>query len=243
MWNRTEVKAKGKVSFKRNYWNSVLVAFIYSLFVTGTSSAVSSNSDELNAKLNELNLEDPEVVAIILAVLAAVGVIICIATLVDIFLLNPLEVGCQRFFVVNQSTNAVAGELTHAYKNNYLNVVLGLFIKNLLITIGFILFIVPGVIMSYSYRLVPYILAEDTTISGNDAVKKSREMMKGHKWNAFVYDLSFIGWYLLAVLTCGILNFFYVAPYKMNADAALYQAIAGKTPVAPEVVVDGQAQV
>ncbi len=237
MWNRTEVKAQGKVSFKRNYWNSVLMAFIYSLFVTGTSSAVSSNSDELSAKLNELNLEDPEVIAIILTVLAVVGVVVLVATLIDIFLLNPLEVGCQRFFIVNQDTNAAAGEITHAYKNNYLNVVLGLFIKNFLITVGFILFIIPGIIMTYSYRLVPYILAEDTTISGNDAVKKSREMMKGHKWNTFVYDLSFIGWYLLACLTCGILNFFYVAPYKMNADAVLYRAIAGRTtPAAPEVV-------
>ncbi len=49
--------------------------------------------------------------------------------------------------------------------------------------------------------------------------------MKGHKWNAFVYDLSFIGWFILSAFTCGLLGVFYVFPYKFNSDAALYQAI------------------
>ena len=55
--------------------------------------------------------------------------------------------------------------------------------------------------------------------------KKSRAMMQGHKWAAFVYELSFIGWAILAGLTLGILGVFYVNPYKQNADAALYESI------------------
>ena len=227
MWNRADVKAKGKESFKRNYWNSVLVAFIYGIFFTATASGVSSKSSDITNTLNEQGLDENTLIAALLIVIGIVGSILIIATIVDIFLLNPLEVGCERFFLINLEQNAAVGELGHAYKNNYLNVVLGIFLRNLLTGLGVVLFIIPGIILGYSYRLVPYILAEDPTISGNDALKKSRAMMKGHKWNAFVYDLSFIGWYLLAACTCGILNLFYVAPYKKNADAALYRAIQG----------------
>ena len=62
-------------------------------------------------------------------------------------------------------------------------------------------------------------------------IKRSMEMMKGNKWKAFVFDLSFLGWELLGLLTCGILDFFYVRPYKLNADAALYQAIRDSSSV------------
>ena len=53
-------------------------------------------------------------------------------------------------------------------------------------------------------------------------------MMNGQKWDTFVLDLSFIGWHILGIMTIGILEIFYVAPYKRNADAALYRAIAGQ---------------
>ena len=45
-----------------------------------------------------------------------------------------------------------------------------------------------------------------------DALRKSKEMMKGHRWNTFVLNLSFLGWKLLGVLTLGILDIFYTNP-------------------------------
>ncbi|MBQ7581191.1 MAG: hypothetical protein IJU25_00050, partial [Lachnospiraceae bacterium] len=163
MWVRSEVKAKGLSNFKKNYWKSVLAALIYMLFFGATATT-------FNSKRSSIDVSDPEFLAIMLAVLAAVAVLLLICKLIDIFLLNPLEVGCQRFFLVNQDADAQLGELGHAYKNNYGKVVLGIFLRDLLICLGLIV-IVPGLILSYSYRLVPYILAEDTTISGPDALK------------------------------------------------------------------------
>ena len=58
-----------------------------------------------------------------------------------------------------------------------------------------------------------------------EALKLSSSLMKGNKWNAFVLDLSFIGWNILSAATCGILGIFYVDPYKKSTDAALYEAI------------------
>ena len=228
MWNRQEVKAKGKESFKKNYWNCVLVAVIYTiLFASTTGSGAASKRDELSAEFSAQINESPNPIALAAVIIGVLGIAVIIATLVDVFLVNPIEVGCGRFFLLNQSEQAGVGELGHPFKNNYGNVVVGVFLRDLILAIGFMLFIIPGVILTYSFRMVPYILAEDPTVSAIDALKRSRAMMQGNKWKAFVFDLSFILWYLLAGITCGLLAIFYVNPYKNSADAALYQAIKG----------------
>lgn len=227
MWNRSEVKENGKASFKRNYWKSVIVAFIYTLFFTSTSATFKNNQEELSNSFSGEAASDPSFMVILLIALGIVGTILLILKLVDLFVFNPLEVGCNRFFLVNQETDADFPELLHAFKNNYINTVLGLFIRDIVIGLGCICFLIPGFILMYSYRMVPYILAEDPTISAIDALKKSRAMMKGQKWACFVYDLSYIGWYILSVITIGIVGLFYLNPYKQNADAELYRRIRG----------------
>ncbi|ETP72071.1 putative integral membrane protein [Lachnospiraceae bacterium JC7] len=221
MWDRAYVKSQGKANFKKNYWNSVLVAFIYSLFFVASGSTVRSRSGSISKE----TLNDPDFMKILMIILAIVGVLIVFGTILKIFVFNPLEVGCNRFFLVNQLENATIGEVGFSYKNNYMNAVSGIFLRDLITVLGYMLLVVPGIILSYSYRLVPYILADDPQIKGADALRLSRKMMNGHKLDAFVFDLSFIGWYLLGIITCGIAVAFYVRPYKMNADAALYLAI------------------
>ncbi len=227
MWNRQEVKTKGKENFKKNYWKSVLVAFIYSLFFAATGSVSANRKEELSASFSETVAENPSAAAFLAVAFAIMGIAIIVLVLADIFILNPIEVGCERFFLKNQDEQADWTELTHFFKNNYLNVVFATFLKSALICLGSILFVIPGLILNYSYRLVPYILSDDPTIDAVGALKKSRAMMSGHKWSAFVYDLSFILWIFLGCITCGIVSLFYVNPYKRNADAALYQAIKG----------------
>jgi uncharacterized membrane protein len=64
-----------------------------------------------------------------------------------------------------------------------------------------LLFIIPGIIKSFSYALTPYILKDNPDLKFNSAITKSREMMNGHKLELFTLYLSFIGWYLLIFLT------------------------------------------
>ena len=80
-------------------------------------------------------------------------------------------------------------------------------------------------IKTYEYSQVHYILAEDPDISPKDALLKSKEMMNGHKKEAFVFDLSFILWDLLAVITFGLAYVFYVGPYEKAADAEYYKYV------------------
>lgn len=73
--------------------------------------------------------------------------------------------------------------------------------------------------------MIPYILAENENITTDEAFIRSKEMMDGNKWNAFVLDLSFIGWEILNAFTLGILGIFYVNPYIHQTDAALYDCL------------------
>ena len=80
----------------------------------------------------------------------------------------------------------------------------------------------------YEYRMIPYILASDPNMARHDVFRISKEMVKGERLNILVLDLSFIGWILLAVLTCGILMIFYVNPYKMLTEGALFHKLCEK---------------
>lgn len=87
-----------------------------------------------------------------------------------------------------------------------------------------LLLIIPGIIKMYSYSMGYFILADRPDLSGNQARKRSMYLMKGHKWQLFCLDFSFIGWYLLSLLTLGILAF-WVYPYHMTARAEFYNEL------------------
>lgn len=230
MWSISEVKERGKTVFKANYWKSVLVALILSVCAGGAGAGASNSvkSEDLQEQFSSLSPE--QLTIIIFAVLGVIGVAVTIGELIKIFALNPLSIGCYGFFKDNNKTDGRAdfNVLLDGFKNNYLHNVLTVFLKDLFLALWTCLFIIPGIIMAYAYRMVPYILRDNPELAPMEVIKKSKEMMKGNKWQAFVYDLSFIGWILLTIITCGIVGVFYLSPYKENADAQLYMTLSGQ---------------
>ncbi len=95
------------------------------------------------------------------------------------------------------------------------------------LSLGYILFIIPGVIVKYSYAMVPYILEERKDFSVREAFRASKQIMKGHKWEFFCLRFSFIGWYILGILTIGI-GFIFINPYRYASEAAFYNEISGR---------------
>ena len=94
-------------------------------------------------------------------------------------------------------------------------------VNSVLIFLWSLLFIIPGIIKSYAYSMSYYILADNPTLTQSEARRRSEQLMNGHKFRLFCLHLSFIGWYLLAALTGGIL-LFWVIPYVQVATAAFY---------------------
>ena len=82
--------------------------------------------------------------------------------------------------------------------------------------------VIGGIIKHYSYRMVPFILAENPNLKAREAITLSRKMMKGHKWECFVLDVTFWGWDILGIITLGISNVFFSNPYKICTFSEYY---------------------
>lgn len=85
-----------------------------------------------------------------------------------------------------------------------------------------LLLIVPGIIKGYSYALTPYLLKDNPELKFNAAIEESMRLMSGNKMRLFLLDLSFIGWFLLGIITFGI-AFLWITPYWNTARAAFYE--------------------
>ena len=140
----------------------------------------------------------------------------------DIFLVNPFEVGGKRFMRMSVEGTAQVKEIAYGFDHSYKNVVKVLFYRDLYVFLWALLFIIPGIVKMYQYFMVPYILTEYPDMEYKAALQLSRDMMEGNKWNTFVLGLSFILWDILGALTFGILEIFYVNPYRSLTFAALY---------------------
>lgn len=142
-----------------------------------------------------------------------------------VLIFSPLSIGCIRFFLVSQHFPAKLGELGYTFDTDYWNGVKTMLLMNIKVFLWTLLFIIPGIIKSYEYMMVPYLLAEHPDMPTKEVFAASRYLMRGNKWRAFVLNLSFILWDILGSLTMGVVNVLYVGPYRSLTNAAFYEAI------------------
>lgn len=117
-------------------------------------------------------------------------------------------------------------DLFEGFKN-YGNI-LGVYIlQQIYIGLWSLLFVIPGLIKSYSYAMALYIQRDNPNKSANECITESRRIMDGNKWKLFCLDFSYIGWLFLCVLTCGILTL-WIAPRMEYAHYLFYLKVSGK---------------
>lgn len=153
---------------------------------------------------------------------------------VGIVLLGFFELSLAFFLLrpVRSGEEVQLGDLFKSFSApNPASTILTGIMKNLFIFLWALLFVIPGIVKSYSYALTGYIRADRPELSFSETVTESRRMMDGHKMQLFCLDLSFLGWYLLGALLCGV-GVLFVAPYHYLARALFYEAILRTEPAA-----------
>lgn len=231
MWTRQLLKQNGKVAFQRNYWTCVLVCILAGFLGGGFASGFNLNINEENIEvmsggvtMTDIFNQITPAILILIVMAAIVGTVIglCVSLLVS----NVVIVGNSRYFLENREHKTGVSQLFYGFQEGrYLTTVWVMFLRNLYVFGWSLLFFIPGIIKSYSYMLVPYILAENTYMDRKRVFELSSEMMRGHKMEAFVLEMSFFGWFFLSTFTGGILNIFYVNPYWYATFAEFYSAI------------------
>lgn len=140
----------------------------------------------------------------------------------ELILLGPLETGVALVFLkLSYREPAEVGDLFQPFQN-FVNTFFAGFLSAIFTFLWSLLFVIPGIVKALSYSQVYYIMCDHPEYTGREAIDASREMMRGHKGELFVLQLSFFGWFLLSALTFGLLMF-YVMPYYQSTLTEYYR--------------------
>lgn len=230
MKTNTFFKDSALAALRGNWGKAVLAVLVYlfiGLAIAGPMGYTSIMMQDTlgTASFSSLSdamemVQDPEFMA---AQKTANGVS-SLTFLLEIFLLLPLEVAFLNIFrklLVNGDTNMVGNLFNFS---NYWKKVGGMLLVGILTFLWSLLFIIPGIIKAFSYAMTPFILDENPELGASEAIHRSRMMMKNHKFDLFWLYLSFIGWFLLCCITCGI-GFIWLTPYINTAKASFYEEV------------------
>lgn len=170
----------------------------------------------------------PQVLLTILFVILAIA---GIALLLRLLVGSAVEVGNARYNArLIDGEKPTVGTLFTGFKQ-YGAAIGSVVLRAVYTFLWTLLFIIPGIMKSYSYAMTSFVLADNPGMTANQAITRSKEIMKGRRWKLFCLELSFIGWAMLAVLTLGI-GMLWLNPYQNAARAAFYRELTGPV-VAP----------
>ncbi len=219
--NRVELKENAKKSLKGKWGEAILVLVVFGLISLAVSAIglinnpnALSSSESLSQFLdspNQFNFGWAQIISSLLSIAVA-----CLLTLGSV----------SYFLKVSRNEKVSFSELFS--KTNLCFLFFGVTIMVAVFTsLWTLLLIIPGIIATYKYSMVNFIMIDNPEIGVFEAIKRSKEMMNGHKLDYFILHLSFLGWALLSALTFGLL-LFYVAPYMNVTCANFYNSIKDK---------------
>jgi uncharacterized membrane protein len=226
MWTRAELKDRAKMVLKGNYWKAFLISLVIAFSMGGSGGSggrAGASRDFYGYDRYEFGSFDVAAILSLLAIiLGALALAIVIGIAIKVLLLNPLQVGGRRYFIQSAQYFDNRNCFRFAFDGyNWKGIIGTMFLKDLYVFLWTLLLIIPGIIKSYAYSMVPYILADNPNIGAGRAIELSNNMTRGHKFNMFVLDLSFLGWYLLGALCLGV-GVLFVNPYNDATHAELY---------------------
>lgn len=227
-YNHNRIKENARLFYKNNTGSSILsqliyygvvfgvvmVMYILMLITMGASIfgiAIAGGSESSGAVAGA-------------AVGTIIGMMIFFVLYIAVILgINPLVMGLMNWYRKSIYEKVSLGEIFAPYKKKYVMSNIGtMFLVQLYTYLWSLLFVIPGIIKSYSYCQTTFIKAENPNIPASRAIELSKIMMEGHKADLFYLHLSFIGWMLLSGFTYNILGIVYVYPYYFSALSFAY---------------------
>jgi len=211
------------------YWGSALgTGLVASLLgadvISYSTSGIGSNTGDALTSATEYGLTEEEIL-ILLAVFGVAMIVGTIVSLIRLIIGSPVTLGYCKYNLNLVDRNGKAQFSNIFSKFKYIGpAILMQLLRYIYIFLWSLLFVIPGIIKTYSYAMTAYIMSENPTMPVNDAITESRRLMDGNKWRLFCLQFSFIGWSILCAFTCGI-GYLWLFPYEEAARAAFYREI------------------
>ena len=203
----SELKTKARESLKGKWGSTIAVFLIYGI-LSGIGSSLSSKYEMVDGQL--VNTASPT--------LSIIG------SVISIVVTCLLALGYYSYFLKISRNEKPGVDELFSKAGMFFRCLAATILIGLIVFAGCLVLIVPGIILALCYSMTYYIMVDDEKISPVEAMKKSREMMRGHKGEFFLLLLSFIGWALLSILTCLIL-LIWLVPYINTTQANFYNKI------------------
>ena len=224
MKRNTDYKNASLAALKGNWGKAVLATVIYMAVMYIAMGPYLYQTFQFRATMTATGVMalDADVLAMLSKLYGYMG----LYYLIMIFVIMPLSLGyfnALRLLLV-QGDREIPSNMYKIATKNYWHKVWGMFLMVLFIALWSLLLVIPGIIKMFSYAMTPYILEENPELSANEAIDRSRAMMKGHKFDLFWLFLSFIGWGILCVFTLGI-GTLWLTPYMQTSVAAFYEDV------------------
>ena len=146
-----------------------------------------------------------------------------IASIISSLIVAPLSLGFIYYTIKYARQEAVELNDIFRYKKAWFTAFLLTFLISLFTTLWTFLLIIPGIVAALSYSMAQFIYC-DQELEPMECIKASKEMMKGYKWDYFVFGLSFFGWIVLGIFTLGLL-YIWLIPYMMTAEVIYYEEL------------------
>ncbi len=221
----------------RGKWAIALIATLIASFLGGTlfdfNFEITFNSGEMT---EEGITNDPAILDEMFGLLLLALPSIILSLVISLVLGSIIKIGHAKFYLsVIDGAPPSIGILFSEFRRWSAAVVSEL-LKFIIILLGALFFIIPGIVAFYSYSMTPYIIAETENISAKEALRTSKEMMRGNRFRLFCLHFSFIGWEILSVLSLGI-GFLWLNPYINAATTDFYRDVSGTASI-PYLRVD-----
>ena len=218
--NYSDYRRIARENLAGNWGLSVGVAFVAALFsalLTGSTGFRFNVSTEI---LEEL----PQSLYGLFLILSSIGSAVGLAQFI---LGGTVQLGYTQYLLKQYHRQPLTFSDLFSQFDRFGQGFLQAFLRSLYTFLWSLLFVIHGIVKSYSYAMTPFIMAENPEMSAKDAITASRELMDGHKGELFTLELTFLGWALLCVLTLGIGALFLI-PYQNAARAAFYKDLTSQ---------------
>ena len=206
--DRKQIKEEAKAKYKGHKWDILMPLILMTVVIFVITYAVEllgvplTNADDTSTNAGYI-------FNFVISMLEALFVVGYVK-----YMINFVRTG--KFMSLKEALSVL--------KDSWGTVLLGYILITIFTSIGFVLLIVPGIILSLGFTMFNYLVADQQVTDALDGIKKSWNMMKGYKADLFVFVLSFFGWFLLCILTLGIL-LIWVVPYYQTAVTIYYDKL------------------
>lgn len=221
--DRVKIKETAKALLKKNHWLCVGLSLIMCFLGGLTTVPMPTFSFTYSIPMADASFSEETILFVIMGFITTIFTT-AFSFAIMAFLGSQIKAGGCRFFLKYRKNHPVEiGELFKSYQDGtWSNIAKVSFFKNLEIFLWSMLCGIPGIIKTYEYFAVDYIMALNPTMDNKRAREMSKKIMYGHKMELFELYISFYGWHLLSIFTCGLLSFLYIVPYQLVAEAEFF---------------------